>query len=717
MKDSAMPDASPSDRSGEPSDSSSSGSGGSSRNGNLTLEGDRGGVEEGDETEAFLVGTVRTRGLGVKDSHRNGFLTGRNLLTLAMVASLSLALGWFGPLSNKSFELDGMDVSPSTNSSSYVIFNQSKAYTNIYKQRQVANYKRGKGLILNVHITHHAGTTVCHEMGKLGPVPEFACMAPGQNGNGDAPWPEGLSTKFRPEGMNETQYYVGRMRPYFHFVSWEFRGYAHLQTVDWEYPDLVSMIVMRDPLERFLAGGKCGRYHENKKPPYSLKGDPDPSNQDIYWLYANDPCTDNYALRVLAGDPHCVNGTRTSEACLESAKDLLRRFTFILDLACLDDSMKVMAEQLNLTINSFESTHHHKHPDIRSNDIRSRIGNDTLLEFLQDRFRRDIELYEWSKTLAVLQCEEASPTVDESPSDAPSEPDSANEELPPETNATDPDLDVDFEGASLLETSQQRQIASYKNGTALILSIHITHHAGTSVCSFMSHAGPTPEFACMAPKNGNENSPWPEGLTTKYRPEGMNETQYYVGLMRPYFHFVSWEFRGYAHLQTVDWEYPDLVSMIVMRDPLERFLAGGKCGRYHENKKPPYALKGDPDPSNQDIYWLYASEISDCPFDVAFLSVGFFSPHTCGTLPLVLISRRPVHGQLRAQGARGRPPLRERHPHERGVSRVGEGPAEAVHLRARPVVPGGLDGGGGGPSRLGVRRSVRERPAPQARRR
>ena len=58
----------------------------------------------------------------------------------------------------------------------------------------------------------------------------------------------------------------------------------------------------------------------------------------------------------------------------------------------------------------------------------------------------------------------------------------------------------------------------------------------------------------------------------------------------------------------MDFEYPNLVSMIVMRDPLERFLAGGKCGKFHENKKTPYALKEDPSPSNQDNYWLYASE-------------------------------------------------------------------------------------------------------------
>ena len=118
-------------------------------------------------------------------------------------------------------------------------------------------------------------------------------------------------------------------------------------------------------------------------------------------MFPDDPCTDNFALRVLANDRYCVNGTHTSEACLEGAKDLLRRFTFVLDQSCLADSMMAVADRLGLDSSmKFESSLHHKHTDVRT-----RIGNDTLLEFLQDRFRRDIELYEWSKKLAVLQCD------------------------------------------------------------------------------------------------------------------------------------------------------------------------------------------------------------------------------------------------------------------------------------------------------------------------
>ena len=208
MKDSTMPDAS--SGSDEPSDSTSSSSKSRSSD-SLTLEGGGGaGGEADDETEAFLT-TVRTRDV-------DGFLSVRYLLTLAIASLSGLALGWFGLIPNKSFEVAAIDDSPSSNASSYVLFNQSKEYTNIiYKQRQIANYKQGgRALILSVHITHHAGTSVCIEMKKHGPAPEFACLGPGKNEY--APWPEGLEHKYRPKGMDEMRDYVGRMRPYFHFV-------------------------------------------------------------------------------------------------------------------------------------------------------------------------------------------------------------------------------------------------------------------------------------------------------------------------------------------------------------------------------------------------------------------------------------------------------------------------------------------------------------------
>ena len=50
---------------------------------------------------------------------------------------------------------------------------------------------------------------------------------------------------------------------------------------------------MRDPLERFLSGGKCGGFQTR------IPNDPTEDTQDVYWEYANSGCADNYALRVL----------------------------------------------------------------------------------------------------------------------------------------------------------------------------------------------------------------------------------------------------------------------------------------------------------------------------------------------------------------------------------------------------------------------------------
>lgn len=61
-----------------------------------------------------------------------------------------------------------------------------------------------------------------------------------------------------------------------------------------------------------------------------------------------------------------------------------------------------LGDALNLTITKegFESRLHHEHPPTRD-----RLGNDTLYEYVKRRFRRDIELYEWSKERSIVVCD------------------------------------------------------------------------------------------------------------------------------------------------------------------------------------------------------------------------------------------------------------------------------------------------------------------------
>lgn len=199
--------------------------------------------------------------------------------------------------------------------------------------------------------------------------------------------------------------------------------------MNWEYPKLVSMIVMRHPLDRFLAGGKCGGFHNS----VINEADPDPENEEVqrlYWEYANSACADNYALRVLAGSNRC--NEENMEGCFQSAKTLLNRFTFILDEDCLDESMEAMSRQLGLHVTSegFESRKHHYHLTAQE-----RIKNETLYDFLLHKFHYDIELYEWSKKKSVMKCRDL---VDyELDTDEPAEGDSGEEEYYSSTTETE----------------------------------------------------------------------------------------------------------------------------------------------------------------------------------------------------------------------------------------------------------------------------------------
>eukprot|EP00804_Cyclotella_cryptica_P005830 CCRYP_000129-RA/>CCRYP_000129-RA protein AED:0.04 eAED:0.02 QI:0/1/0.33/1/1/1/3/15/851 len=500
------------------------------------------------------------------------------------------------------------------------------------KRLQISNYIAGKSLILNIHITHHAGTSVCVKMSELGPTPSFACM---KNKSGDkSPWPanDPNINKFSIS-YHDFPMLVRVFRPYFHFMSMEYPRWGNLHHANWEYENLVSLIVMRNPLDRFLAGGKCGGFHNSA----INEADPEPSEevQRLFWEYANDRCADNYALRVLANTREC--NEQNMNECFESAKSLLERFTFILDEDCLDEGMETMGAQLHLGItrDSFESHLHHEHKSAQE-----RINNDTLYEFLLEKFHYDIALYEWSKNISIVKCADLINPTSEKPtlgtSSSPEEeeedrnshyvtaeptyfPSISPVELPiihfeinedtvqPHFNASSDAIHGQkIQAYDNSSDVKQLQISNYIAGKSLILNIHITHHAGTSVCAKMSELGPTPSFACMKNKSG-DNSSWPANdpnintFSLSY-----DDAPTLVRVFRPYFHFMSMEYSRWGNLHHANWEYENLVSLIVMRNPLDRFLAGGKCGRLHNSA----INEADPEPSEevQRLFWEYAND-------------------------------------------------------------------------------------------------------------
>jgi hypothetical protein len=267
--------------------------------------------------------------------------------------------------------------------------------SNKVKEQQIQNYINGTALMVNIHITHHAGTFFCDKMRLIGPTPAFACLG-GDN------WPSN-ETKYQPNQpwkFNDTACMVPLMRSHFHMISWEFSKWANLHnTTNWEYPDLLSVIVMRDPIDRLMAGGKCGNHH-NLLDPYIY---PSNDTQQDWWEYVNADCADNLALKVLAPDAGCCDGANTSVHYVDDAKNLLRRFTFILDQACLNESLIALGQKLNISVDLSQDIRHLKQHRIHMT-ARERLANDTLYEFVRRKFRRDIELYEWAKSQSIVDC-------------------------------------------------------------------------------------------------------------------------------------------------------------------------------------------------------------------------------------------------------------------------------------------------------------------------
>jgi cytoskeletal protein RodZ len=267
------------------------------------------------------------------------------------------------------------------------------ALYNVTKQTaiQIRNYKRGTGLLLNIHITHHGGTSICSVIGHAsdanGITPSFACMK-------DKDYNTTTSYSF-PQSWrrNETSTQIALARQSYHFLSWEY-VYAPkipLSETEWENRNLLSMIVMRDPMTRLLAGDGWVR----RVFPNVYAGN---ASRSEWWDFAKSPRNDNYALRILAGNG-CCQGADTNRTHLETAKELIQRVSLVLDIACLSQGMEAVASLLNITLQPSRNSGGHAHASARE-----RIGHDDVYEYLVKKNQLDIELFEWSKQFALVNC-------------------------------------------------------------------------------------------------------------------------------------------------------------------------------------------------------------------------------------------------------------------------------------------------------------------------
>jgi len=270
---------------------------------------------------------------------------------------------------------------------------------------QIENYRTNvSGLILHIHITHHAGTEFCNRIGHArrdASAPPFACRVDIKTA--------GLPKKnlnFKPDydfptndpwSYEKTAYNIARIKEHFHFLAWEYYvepPVPDLRSTNWEDPNLLSVIIMRDPISRLLArDGWVSVRHKNI---YSGS-----ATEDDWWRYANDTFgdTDNFALRIIAGFP-CCDGEKTDLKYLAYAKALLSRFTIILDMDCLDQSMEAFANLVGIPFKSNIKRQPHYPPSSE------RIPYKNVYNFLLQKNRMDIKLYEWSKNISLVRCHE-----------------------------------------------------------------------------------------------------------------------------------------------------------------------------------------------------------------------------------------------------------------------------------------------------------------------
>jgi hypothetical protein len=457
-----------------------------------------------------------------------------------------------------------------------------------HKRLQVLSYLNGTGFILNFHITHHAGTTLCLWARRMGPVPTFACMA---GDNVPQHLRKATAKDFKPWTHEETNNWAPEVRNYFHYLSWEF-GVRNLprsmNETNWEHPDIVSVIIMRNPLERLLSD--VGRL-------WVLN-----NTADEWWRYANDKRTDNYALRTILSKERCCQGYKTSDDYLNTAKSYLERFTFIIDMDCFDKNVEVLAAILGLNYTKMKINSHgiYKSP-------RKRMNNDTLYEYLVRRNAQDIKLYQWSKNQSLVTCDPNRPIIE------------MDIDLKARTtdhsDSVSSDLDHDLMSLNLSAT-KVTQVENYRKGAGLLLNFHITHHAGTSLCAWARSNGPVPSFACME----GDNIPSELFLSTsKWAPWSYNDTDNYVSGLRRYFHFFSWEWQCRRphpprSINATNWEHPNLVSVIVMRNPIDQLMtsAGVEVGN-----------------GTAQEWWEYAN--SDCTDNYALRYILFYEKCCNGT--------------------------------------------------------------------------------------
>jgi len=288
---------------------------------------------------------------------------------------------------------DNLDSEQST----HMRANDTSYYVTKLASKQIQRYRDGKALMINVAINNHGGNAVCQTLGHAtnapGDVPRSHCSGVAKDQVEEAGYPG-----YYPWMYEESHSNLHFVRQYFHMISWRFAHPAQevlISDTDWEDENLVSILVIRHPLERLLSHD----FGAEKQWPgvFGLAQESEEDLKTQWWVFARSKYTDNFALRILAGR-ECCDGKTTDRKHIESAKNLLKRFTFILDMECLDAGLKAAGNLLGLNFQNLQKR------QVDNRKPRERMYNEEIFHFLNSKNRMDIELYEWAKTRALVQC-------------------------------------------------------------------------------------------------------------------------------------------------------------------------------------------------------------------------------------------------------------------------------------------------------------------------
>jgi hypothetical protein len=69
----------------------------------------------------------------------------------------------------------------------------------------------------------------------------------------------------------------------------------------------------------------------------------------------------------------------------------------VLDIRCLDQGLEAVSRLLNIKLNKPRKSRQHW-------SLRERVGYNDVYDYLLEKIRLDIELYEWFKKLALVDC-------------------------------------------------------------------------------------------------------------------------------------------------------------------------------------------------------------------------------------------------------------------------------------------------------------------------